>query len=36
MSLSLVQQLIVQFISFPVSVPQMFFVSRNAALSAQP
>ncbi|KAF9152446.1 hypothetical protein BG015_005242 [Linnemannia schmuckeri] len=36
MSLSLVQQLIVQFISFPVPIPQMFFVSRNATLSAQP
>ncbi|KAK3848558.1 MAG: hypothetical protein J3R72DRAFT_3649 [Linnemannia gamsii] len=35
MSLSLVQQLIVQFISFPVPVPQMFFVSRNGILSAQ-
>ncbi|KAF8948257.1 Integrator complex subunit 7 [Haplosporangium gracile] len=36
MSLSLVQQLIVQFISFPVPVPQMFFISRNATLTAQP
>ncbi|KAF9929258.1 hypothetical protein FBU30_001740 [Linnemannia zychae] len=30
-SLSLVQQLIVQLISFPVPVPQMFFVSYNYA-----
>ncbi|KAG0279181.1 hypothetical protein BGZ95_002035 [Linnemannia exigua] len=35
MSVSLVQQLIVQFISFPVPIPQMFFVSRNGTFSVQ-
>ncbi|KAF9092984.1 hypothetical protein BGX23_003764 [Mortierella sp. AD031] len=35
MSLSLVQQLIVQYISFPVPIPQKFFVSRKGSLSTE-